>query len=963
MTKNQTMAQAAETGGLRGAAGPLEGVTIVDLTRVLAGPFCTMVLADLGARVIKVEQPGTGDDARAFGPFIDGKSAYFASLNRGKQSIALDLKTAADKAIFEQLLERADVVIENFRPGTMEKLGYGFETLHGRYPRLIYAAASGFGHSGPYSKRAAYDMVVQAMGGLMSITGTEGGAPVRVGSSIGDITAGLFTAIGITSALLHRQATGEAIKVDVAMLDCQVAILENAIARYAATGEVAGPLGARHPSITPFAAFHAKDGYLVVAAGNDGLFQSMCDCLGVSKLAREPRYKTNALRTDNWQPLFEAIEAALARKTVAEWLTAFEAAGVPAGPINTVDKVVADPHVQARNMIITAIEDEAGKPLSMAGNPIKLSGFADPATRPAAPALDADRASLLADLPPAKTGRELVKAEATAASNMDLLGALALTRQSPQRLFDYVRGAVAGVTSRVLVAKDASTVERAEVLADALMSERGEVLGTVIANDLVRLVRHASGAERFELFSMLARKYEPDPARIRAATDVWRVKPTAENLATLAAAVESPRQELFRRMNMAPDGTATLVKLREYLGPQLQTNPELVTVDRDLKHLLASWFNRGFLELQRISWNTPAAILEKLIAYEAVHAIDGWDDLRRRLASDRRCFAFFHPSLPDEPLIFVEVALVNEIRGRVGPIIRAPLPKGDAPEPDTAIFYSISNCQPGLRGISFGNFLIKQVAADLTKELPGLKTFSTLSPMPGFRKWVENSETDLAAQLPKSLVERILKDAAAGSGFGQSGGGVAAEAGASGSVAPPTAASAAPSTGSADSGVKDGAAAALRSAIRRIAVDPPSSLSTGGIETTAKAGASPAAVAASMRREVLLRLGARYLTGHAQKRGISDPVARFHLGNGARIERINDAADMSEKGNRESYGLMVNYLYDLKSVERNHEAFANGRPPSMSDEVAALARPDQELTSGLMKRVDAAFDIFGSRKG
>ena len=223
--------------------GPLSGITVIDLTRVLAGPYCTMVLADLGARVIKVEQPGSGDDSRAFGPFVKGASAYFASLNRGKESIALDLKDPADREIFGKLLERADVVVENFRPGTMEKLGFGYDALHEKYPRLIYAAASGFGHTGPYSKRAAYDMVVQGMGGVMSVTGHEGQAPVRVGTAIGDITAGLFTAIGVNAALLHRAASGEAIKVDVAMLDSQVAILENAIARYAATGEIPGPLG------------------------------------------------------------------------------------------------------------------------------------------------------------------------------------------------------------------------------------------------------------------------------------------------------------------------------------------------------------------------------------------------------------------------------------------------------------------------------------------------------------------------------------------------------------------------------------------------------------------------------------------------------------------------------------------------------------------------------------------------
>ncbi|NQU55907.1 MAG: CoA transferase, partial [Rhodospirillales bacterium] len=221
--------------------GPLTGITVIDLTRVLAGPYCTMVLADLGARVLKVETPAGGDDARNFGPFIGTedkqKSAYFMSLNRGKESIALNLKDDADKLIFEQLLIEADILVENYRPGTMEKLGYGWDTLHEKYPRLIYAAASGFGHSGPYSKRPAYDLVVQGMGGVMSLTGHPGGEPTRVGTSVGDITAGLFTTIGINAALYHRQQSGLGQKIDVSMLDCQVAILENAIARYAATGQ------------------------------------------------------------------------------------------------------------------------------------------------------------------------------------------------------------------------------------------------------------------------------------------------------------------------------------------------------------------------------------------------------------------------------------------------------------------------------------------------------------------------------------------------------------------------------------------------------------------------------------------------------------------------------------------------------------------------------------------------------
>jgi CoA:oxalate CoA-transferase len=377
--------------------GPLSGVTVIDLTRVLAGPYCTMILADLGARVIKVEHPETGDDSRHFGPFKNGQTAYFGSLNRGNEYIALNLKNDADKAIFEKLLASADVLVENYRGGTMEKLGFGWDTLHERFPRLIYASASGFGHTGPYMKRPAYDMVVQAMGGIMSVTGHPDQPPVRVGTSVGDITAGLFTAVGINGALLHREKTGEAIKVDVGMLDCQVAILENAIARYAATGEVAGPLGARHPSITPFDAFEAKDGWIIIAAGNDTLFRRMCEAIGAPELPDDPRFVTNGLRTDNEAALSEAINAALRARTVDQWLAMLEKAGVPCGPINAIDQVLSDPHVLARNMVVTSEDPDSGK-LLMAGNPIKMSGFADPETRRPAPKLDADRAAILKEI-------------------------------------------------------------------------------------------------------------------------------------------------------------------------------------------------------------------------------------------------------------------------------------------------------------------------------------------------------------------------------------------------------------------------------------------------------------------------------------------------------------------------------------------------------------------------------------
>ncbi|MDJ0820697.1 MAG: CoA transferase, partial [Paracoccaceae bacterium] len=251
-------------------SAPLEGLLILDLTHVLAGPFCSMTLVDLGAEVIKVERPDTGDDTRAFPPFKDGKSAYFAALNHGKHSIALDLKDSAeDRAVFERLLERSDVVLENFRPGVMERLGYGWEDLHARYPQLVYGAVSGFGHTGPDAKRPAYDMVVQARGGVMSITGEKDREPVRVGASIGDIVAGMYLTQGILAALFDRESSGKGRKVDVSMLDSQLAILEHAIALTTVTGQAPGPSGARHPSITPFETFHASDGLFVVAGGND----------------------------------------------------------------------------------------------------------------------------------------------------------------------------------------------------------------------------------------------------------------------------------------------------------------------------------------------------------------------------------------------------------------------------------------------------------------------------------------------------------------------------------------------------------------------------------------------------------------------------------------------------------------------------------------------------------------------
>lgn len=374
----------------------LEGLRVLDLSRVLAGPFSTMVLGDLGAEIIKIEQPGVGDDSRAFGPFIGEESSYFMSLNRGKKSITLNLKDDADRAVFIDLVKESDIVVENYRPGTMAKLGFEYEDLKKVNPRIIYAAISGFGHSGPYSTRPAYDMIVQAMGGIMSITGEPGQAPVRVGSSIGDITAGIFGTVGILAAVEARHTTGEGQKVDVAMLDCQVTILENAIARYLVNGEVPVPLGSRHPSITPFQAFPTKDYYVIMSAGNDALWAKLCNVMGTPELINDPKFATNRDRNDNVVELSEIISKISVTKTTAEWMDVLEKGGLPVGPINTVDKVVHDPQIEARNMIVEVEHPVAGK-MKFAGNPIKLSATPGEVTVPA-PTLGQHTDEILKDL-------------------------------------------------------------------------------------------------------------------------------------------------------------------------------------------------------------------------------------------------------------------------------------------------------------------------------------------------------------------------------------------------------------------------------------------------------------------------------------------------------------------------------------------------------------------------------------
>lgn len=373
---------------------PLDGITVLDLTHVLAGPFCTQSLQDLGARIIKVERPGTGDDTRAFPPFVQGESAYFATLNAGKQSIALDLKSDADRAIFERLLARADVLVENNRPGAMARLGYGWGALHQRLPRLIYAAVSGFGQTGPESQKPAYDMVVQARGGVMSITGEANGPPVRVGASIGDIVAGMYLAQGILAALYDRERTGLGALVDVAMLDAQLAIQEHSIAITTATGVPPGRTGSRHPTITPFATFRAADGFVVIAAGNDAMFARLCDVLGL-KLAEDPRFATNAARCENHALLKRLIEAVTLGETVAHWLAVLEGAGLPTARVQDMAEVLRDPQLLARNMVLPVTPRPGGPAFTATGNPIKMSTLPEVAALPPAPALDGDRQAIL----------------------------------------------------------------------------------------------------------------------------------------------------------------------------------------------------------------------------------------------------------------------------------------------------------------------------------------------------------------------------------------------------------------------------------------------------------------------------------------------------------------------------------------------------------------------------------------
>ena len=377
---------------------PLAGIRVVDLTRVLAGPFCTMILKDLGAEIIKVETPNIGDDARHFGPFLDKeneKSAYFMSINCGKKSLTLNLKDKDGKKALAKLITQSDVLVENYRPGTLAKLGFTDEHIKELNKSMIVASASGFGYSGPDSKKAAYDMIIQSLSGLMSITGTEEGETVRVGSSISDIITGMYTVIGILSALYRRSTENIGARIDVSMLDSTISVLENGIARYQVTNEVPRPLGSRHPSITPFEAFKTKDSEIIIAAGNDKLFGIMCAVIGKPKLSSDERFKTNNARTENFKELREIITNELKENSTSHWLYELTEAQVPCAKVNNIADLFTYPQVKARNMLLPV---DGEKEFRVAGTPIKFIGEDDILKRDKPPALGEHNETILEEI-------------------------------------------------------------------------------------------------------------------------------------------------------------------------------------------------------------------------------------------------------------------------------------------------------------------------------------------------------------------------------------------------------------------------------------------------------------------------------------------------------------------------------------------------------------------------------------
>jgi CoA:oxalate CoA-transferase len=355
-------------------AGPLEGIRVIDLTQVLFGPFATMLLSDLGAEVIKIERPGVGDIARGNGPVVRGLSTYFLSLNRGKKSITLDLTTERGKEVFFKLVGEADILVENFTPGTMEELGLSYEVVRQHNSRLIYIAGSGFGQYGPYAHKPAFDVVIQAMGGVMSITGEEGGPPVRPGVSYGDIAAALFLCIAALAALEERHQSGEGQLIDISMLDCQVTVQENAFVRYLNTGEIPRPLGTRHPVTTPFQAFQTRDGYVAVAlrGGVKDQWPLFCAAINRVDLIDDPRFRDGWLRTQHYRELAPILTEVMKARTTKDWLEELERLEIPCGPVNDIAQVASDPQTAARDMIIEVRHPTAGS-FKVVNNPFKFS--------------------------------------------------------------------------------------------------------------------------------------------------------------------------------------------------------------------------------------------------------------------------------------------------------------------------------------------------------------------------------------------------------------------------------------------------------------------------------------------------------------------------------------------------------------------------------------------------------------
>ena len=372
---------------------PLSEIVVLDLTNVLSGPFATQILSDMGAEVIKIEKPG-GDDSRNFGPFIKGKSSYFISLNRGKKSIVLDLKKKRENTYFKKLLSQSDILIDNFKPGTIEKFGFTSDYLSNKYPKLIQTKISGFGETGPMQSLPAYDVIVQAMGGMMSITGNNKNELCRVGSSIGDITAGLYAVIGILLQLINRNKTKLGSRLDLSMLDCQVAILENAISRYSVEKTIPEPLGTDHPSITPFGAFKTLNGLIVIAIGNDKMFSRFCQIIGSEKLAKNKLFVDNNLRNKNLGVLRKKIENVLKKKKKEFWIKRFQKNHIPCSKINTIKDLFNNKQIKDRRMILD-YNDDIVKTFKVSGNPIKLSCLQNNQKNLKAPDLDENREDIL----------------------------------------------------------------------------------------------------------------------------------------------------------------------------------------------------------------------------------------------------------------------------------------------------------------------------------------------------------------------------------------------------------------------------------------------------------------------------------------------------------------------------------------------------------------------------------------